>query len=312
MTTETRAEAKVRAAPLRGIEFYLRPRAEIRRRGLTRVTGWLGAVIMAVLLALAFFPDLIAPYDATERVARPLAKPNSENILGANDLGQDLFSELIAGTRVSLITGLIVAFNAVVVGVVVGLTSGYLGGWVDSLLMRITDLILVLPFLPLVILLSVYLGPSQRNIVLVLSLVFWAGPARLIRSSVLSMKADTYIEAARALGADPVRIMTSHLWSGVRPLALVQIVLVASASILAESSLSFLGLGDPSGKSWGTMLYFARASGAFLSDAWQWWVLPTGLMITITVLSLGMIGYSLEQRIALRSPSAPFGSGGSR
>ena len=92
--------------------------------------------------------------------------------------------------------------------------------------------------------------------------------------------------------------MASHLWSGVRPLALVQIVLIASASILAESSLSFLGLGNPSGKSWGTMLYFARASGAFLSDAWKWWVLPTGLMITITVLSLGMIGYSLEQRIA--------------
>ncbi|HXQ32752.1 MAG TPA: hypothetical protein VN843_01900, partial [Anaerolineales bacterium] len=89
-----------------------------------------------------------------------------------------------------------------------------------------------------------------------------------------------------------------HLWSGVRPLVLAQVVLVASASILAESSLSFLGLGDPSGKSWGTMLYFARASGAFLSDAWKWWVLPTGLMITLTVLSLGLIGYSLEQRIS--------------
>jgi ABC-type dipeptide/oligopeptide/nickel transport system permease subunit len=89
--------------------------------------------------------------------------------------------------------------------------------------------------------------------------------------------------------------MAGHLWPGVKTLALVQIVLVASASILAESSLSFLGLGDPSGKSWGSMLYFARASGAFLSDAWKWWVLPTGLMITLTVLSLALIGYSLEQ-----------------
>ena len=268
-----------------------------QRRGLIRITGWVGACVLTLLLALAFFPNSIAPFDATKRVALPLQKPNDENILGTNDIGQDLFSELIAGTRASLLTGLIVAFISIIVGTIIGLVSGYLGGWVDSLLMRLTDLILVLPFLPLVILIAVYLGPSHRNVILVLSIFFWAGPARLIRSQVLTMRSETYIEAARALGANPLHIMSSHLWSGVRPLTLVQIVLVASASILAESSLSFLGLGDPSGKSWGTMLYFARASGAFLGDAWKWWVLPTGLMITLTVLSLGLIGYSLEQGI---------------
>ena len=127
----------------------------------------------------------------------------------------------------------------------------------------------------------------------------------LLRVERSSMQVDTLdavvamdeATAARALGANPLQIMAGHLWSSVRPLALVQVVLVASASILAESSLSFLGLGDPSGKSWGMMLYFARASGAFLSEAWKWWVLPTGLMITLTVLSLGLIGYSLEQRV---------------
>jgi ABC-type dipeptide/oligopeptide/nickel transport system permease subunit len=248
------------------------------------------------MFTFAFFPDRVAPYDPTKTVALPLQKPGKVNILGTNDLGQDLFSELIAGTRASLLTGVIVSLITVFIGAVVGLTSGYLGGWIDSLLMRITDLILVLPFLPLVILISVYLGPSQRNIILVLSIFFWAGPARLIRARVLSTRSDTYIEAARALGANPLQIMAGHLWSSVRPLALVQIVLVASASILAESSLSFLGLGDPSGKSWGTMLYFARASGAFLSEAWKWWVLPTGLMITLTVLGLGLISYSLEQK----------------
>lgn len=264
---------------------------------LARVVGWAGSFVLALLLVFAFFPDSVAPYDSTERVALPLQKPGQDNILGTNDLGQDLFSELIAGTRASLLTGIVVALLAVSIGAIVGLVSGYLSGWIDSLLMRITDLILVLPFLPLVILISVYLGPSQRNIVLVLAIFFWAGPARLIRASVLSSRSDTYIEAARALGANPLQIMAGHLWSSVRPLALVQVVLVASASILAESSLSFLGLGDPSGKSWGTMLYFARASGAFLSDAWKWWVLPTGLMITLAVLSLGLIGYSLEQRM---------------
>lgn len=266
-------------------------------RKLIRLTSGLGIFLLTLLLALAVFPSLFAPFDATERVALPLQKPNNENILGTNDIGQDLFSELIAGTRASLFTGLIVAFISILFGTIIGLVSGYLGGWADSLLMRFTDLILVLPFLPLVILIAVYLGPSQRNVILVLAVFFWAGPARLIRSQVLSMKSEPYIEAARALGANPIRIMRRHLWSGVQPLVLVQIVLVASASILAESSLSFLGLGDPSAKSWGSMLYFARASGAFLGDAWKWWVLPTGLMITLTVLSLGLIGYSLEQRI---------------
>jgi ABC-type dipeptide/oligopeptide/nickel transport system permease subunit len=264
-------------------------------RRLTRLAGWTGSLVFTIMLLLALFPYTFAPFDSKERVALPLQKPNEQTILGTNDLGQDLFSELIAGTRASLSTGLIVSFIAVFVSVVIGLTSGYLGGWIDSLLMRITDLILVLPFLPLVILLSVYLGPSQKNIILVLSIFFWAAPARLIRAQVLSLRTATYIEAARALGASSFQIMFGHLWSGVRPLALVQIVLIASASILAESSLSFLGLGDPSGKSWGTMLYFARASGAFLSDAWKWWVLPTGLMITFTVLSLALIGYSLEK-----------------
>jgi peptide/nickel transport system permease protein len=264
---------------------------------LARFSGWIGAFVLILMLAFAFFPTVIAPYDSTKTVALPLQKPGRENILGTNDLGQDLFSELIAGTRASLLTGVIVSLIAVFIGAIVGLASGYLGGWVDSLLMRLTDLILVLPFLPLVILISVYLGPSQRNIIIVLSVFFWAGPARLIRARVLSTRLDTYIEAARALGANPLEIMAGHLWSSVRPLAFVQVVLVASASILAESSLSFLGLGDPSGKSWGTMLYFARASGAFLSDAWKWWVVPTGLMITLTVLSLGLIGYSLEQRM---------------
>ena len=293
MTTQIRMEA----TPL---PLSPTPQASASKRStirLARVVGWAGSFVLVLMLVFAFFPNAVAPYDSTERVALPLQRPGAENILGTNDLGQDLFSELIAGTRASLFTGLIVAMISVFVGTIVGLVSGYLGGWIDSVLMRITDLILVLPFLPLVILISVYLGPSQRNIIIVLAIFFWAGPARLIRARVLSTRFDTYIEAARALGANPLQIMVGHLWSSVRPLALVQVVLVASASILAESSLSFLGLGDPSGKSWGTMLYFARASGAFLSDAWQWWVLPTGLMITLTVLSLGLIGYSLEQRM---------------
>jgi ABC-type dipeptide/oligopeptide/nickel transport system permease subunit len=266
-------------------------------RRLAQISGWIGAATLSLLLVLAIIPDALSPYNPTERVAAPLQKPSAKFVLGTNDLGQDLFSELIAGTRASLFTGLLVSFVAVFTGVWVGLLSGYLGGWIDALLMRCTDLILVLPFLPLVILISVYVGSSQRNVIVVLALFFWAGPARLIRARVLGLRGETYVEAARALGASPIQIMRNHLWSGVKALTLAQVVLVASASILAESSLSFLGLGDPSAKSWGSMLYFARASGAFLGEAWRWWVVPAGLMITLTVLSLGLIGYSLEYGI---------------
>ena len=261
--------------------------------------GWfaplLGWVMLIGLATLAVTPSTFAPYDPTRIAARPLSTPSPEHWLGTNDIGQDLFSELIWGTRISLSTGLVVSVLAVSVGAAVGIVSGYFGGW-GAVLMRVADLVLVLPFLPLVILLSAYLGPSQRNVVLVLALVSWAGPARLVRAQVLTLLHEPYVEAARALGSSHWRMMAKHIWPGVRLITLAQFVLVASVSILAEASLSFLGLGDPSAKSWGTMLYFARASGAFLGPSWQWWVLPTGVMIALSVLSLVLISVGLEGR----------------
>lgn len=259
--------------------------------------GAIGVTILAVLIFLALFPDFVAPYDPAELVGRPLQHPNDQFVLGTNDIGQDLLSELIWGTRISLSTGLIVATLSVSIGTVIGLIAGYTSGVVSAALMRLVDLALVIPFLPLVILLSAYLGPSFRNVIIVLTLVSWAAPARLIRSRVLTVLNEPYVEAARALGCSRRRILVKHVWPGARTIALVQLVLVAGASILAEASLSFLGLGDPSAKSWGAMLYFARASGAFLGSAWKWWVLPTGIMITLAILSLVLIGYALEEKL---------------
>jgi peptide/nickel transport system permease protein len=226
-----------------------------------------------------------------------MERPSEHFWLGTNDIGQDLFSELIWGTRASLLTGLTVATLAVGLGTLAGLIGGYRSGLSGVLLFRLADLSLALPFLPLVILLSAYLGPSRANVILVLALASWAGPARLVRSRVLTILGEPYIEAAHAIGCHARRILWTHIWPGVRAIAAVQFVLVANSSILAEASLSFLGLGDPSAKSWGAMLYFARASGAFIGRSWQWWVVPTGLMITLTVLSLALISYALEQRM---------------
>jgi peptide/nickel transport system permease protein len=257
--------------------------------------GGLACGLVLVLLFLALFPQTIAPYDPTERVAAPLARPSAEHLLGANDIGQDLFSELIWGTRASLTIGLLVGALAVGIGVLVGLGAGFGSSIGTVLLLRLIDLMLALPYLPLAILLSAYLGASQRNVILVLALVSWAGPARVIRAQVLTLRSESYIEAARALGCSGRRILWRHIWPGVRALAMVQFILIASSAIVAESSLSFLGLGDPSAKSWGTMLYFARASGAFLGRSWLWWVLPTGIMLSISILSLTLVGYWLEK-----------------
>lgn len=267
-----------------------------RRPPLNRVAGRLGLLILAGLLLLALFPQLFAPYDATLRVGRPLQPPGDGFLLGTNDIGQDLFSELLWGVRVSLLTGLTVAFLSVLIGTSIGLVTGYFTGlWSDSLL-YLAGLAQVLPFLPLVILISAYLGPSQRNVILVLVLFLWAVPARLVHSRVLSISGEAYIESARALGSGDWRILRVHIWPGVRDLAFVQLVLVAGVAILAEASLSFLGLGNPIVKSWGGMLYFARASGAFLNDSWRWWVLPPGMMISLTVIALMLIAFSLERR----------------
>ena len=265
-------------------------------RHFSNLAGWIGVALLAILSALAVWPGAFAPYDPSKPIGKPLEPPSDRFALGTNDIGQDLFSELIWGTRNTLVTGLAVGCLAVAIGVTAGLVSGYTSGALQVLVMGAADLMLALPFLPLVILLAAYLEPGQANVVLVLVLVSWAGPARLIRSQTLTLLNEPYIEAAQALGCSRRRVLWAHIWPGVRSIALAQLVLVASAAILAEASLSFLGLGNPSAKSWGTMLYFARASGAFLGEAWQWWVLPAGLMITLTVLSLVLIGFAIEQR----------------
>ena len=272
-------------------------RSNLNPLSLDRLALFLGLFLLAFLGALALFPGFFAPYDPSDLVGRPLLPPSPEFRLGTNDIGQDLLSELIWGTRISLSVGLAVGIFSVGAGALAGIFAGYVGGWRGGVLMRLVDLTLALPFLPLVILLSAYLGPGQRNVILILALVSWAGPARLVRARVLAVKNAPYYEGARAIGGSPAWIMRTYVWPGVRNIAIVQAVLVAGISILAEASLSFLGLGDTTAKSWGTMLYFARASGAFLGESWKWWVMPAGIMISLSVLSLVLIGFGLEGRL---------------
>lgn len=257
--------------------------------------GMLGLGIMIIFLVIAIAAPVIAPYDPNDRIGSPFMKPSGDFLLGTNDVGQDIFSELIYGTRISLLIGVIAALISIGIGCLVGIVAGYYGGKVDSILMRIVDLVLVIPFLPLMILLAAFVGPSFWNIILVISVLTWASPARVIRSQVLTLKTKGYVEAAKSIGANIRTILFRHILPGVIPIALSQFVMAASHSILIEASLSFLGLGDPFSKSWGTILYYAQARGAFLTDAWIWWILPPGLMITTLVIGFAFTGYSLEE-----------------
>ncbi len=265
-----------------------------RRHGLG-VIGWIGVALLVALTGTAVFAPMLSPHNPEETTGDPFAAPSRAHPLGTNDIGQDILSELIYGARISLTIGFLAAGIAVGIGTAVGIIAGFAGGWVDAVLMRAVDLVLVIPFLPLMILLAAYLGPSYWNIIIVIGVLVWARPARVIRSQVLSVKSLDYVEAALALGSRAGRVMARHILPAVMPLALAQFILAASNAILIEASLSFLGLGDPTAKSWGAVLYYAQVRNAFLSGAWVWWVLPPGLLITAATLGFAFTGFALEE-----------------
>lgn len=257
-------------------------------------TGIIGLALVTIPLIMALFPQHIAPYDPYRRVAKPFQPPSWRHPLGTNDIGQDILSELIYGARISLFVGIIAALSTVTLGTFVGLVAGYLGGLIDEVLMAITDTVLLIPLLPLMILLSAIMGRGYINIITVITIFMWPGVARYVRAQVTSLKAQPYIEAARAVGAGVGRILLKHLLPQLAPTLAALVMLRIGASMIAEAALSFLGLGDPTQKSWGTMIYWARRSGAVTSGAW-WWITMPGLMITATVLGFTQLGYALEE-----------------
>lgn len=294
LSTQTPAANPV-PQPVRPLLAPARKNA-VRRFTSTHAAAWIGTLLIVGLVLTAIFAPWIAPFDATERVARPFQVPSAAHLLGTNDIGQDIFSELVFGTRISLAVGVLAAFIAIVIGTTVGLVAGYFER-AGSVLMRVVDMILVLPFLPLLILLAAYLGRSLTNTILVIGLLSWASTARVIRSQVMVCARHDYVSAAHCIGARHWHIIVRHLLPHVMLLAVGQFVEATSAAILLEASLSFLGLGDPLQKSWGTILYWAQVRGAFLTPAWLWWVLPPGLMIVAASLGFALVGFALEQKL---------------
>jgi peptide/nickel transport system permease protein len=253
-----------------------------------------GLALFAAFVLGAVLAPLLAPHDPWAHF-EPFLSPTVTHLLGTDDVGRDILSELITGARVSLAVGLLSGLLAVSLGVLVGLLAGFQRGRLDEALMGLTDVVLVIPALPLVILVSVYLGPGLWHTILIIGLVFWPSTARVIRSQVLSVRQSGYVEAARALGAGDAWLMRRHVLPNVLPLVLAKLVLTIAAAMLMEASLSFLGLGDPMAKSWGMMLHYAFARGGFINEMW-WWYLPPGLCIGLCIFALTLISFSIEER----------------
>ena len=259
--------------------------------------GMAGLAILTVFVVLALFADVLVPearLSVTEPPGAPLEPPSSQFWLGTDELGRSVLDLVIQGSQISLLVGFLATAISMVIGALVGISAGYFGGGIGALLMRFTDWFLVIPFLPLAIVLGAILGRSLFVIALVIGLVTWAGTARVVRAQVLALKERPYVERARALGASNRQIIARHILPNVFPLIFANTILVVAVAILTETTLSFLGLGDPFRVSWGSILESAYAEGAISLGAW-WYLVPPGVCVVLVVLGFTMCGYAFDE-----------------
>ena len=273
--------------------------ATAQRRALRRLTrrggAMFGFVIVAFFVVLALFAPWLAPYDpvATSWSAVRQA-PGAAYLFGADELGRDVLSRIVWGTRASLLAGVVSVCISVAFGVPIGMLAGYLGGWADALISRLTDAMLACPFLILAIALAAFLGPSLTNAMIAIGVSATPVFIRLTRAQVLSAKSEDYVEAARALGNPHLRIALRHIFPNIVAPLIVQATLAIAAAVIAEASLSFLGLGQqPPAPSWGSMLNTARN----YVDQAPWMAIWPGLSIFLLVLSFNLLGDGLRDAL---------------
>ncbi|MBI4667115.1 MAG: ABC transporter permease [Nitrospinae bacterium] len=262
------------------------------RRNKLAVAG--GAIVLS-LFVVAIFAGIIAPYDPSViDTARILAPPSSDHILGADDLGRDVFSRMVYGSRISLTVGFVAVGLATTIGVIIGAIAGYFGGWVDNGLMRLVDIMLTIPTFFLILAVIAFLPPSIYTIMVVIGVTGWMGVARLVRAEFLALKRRDFVMAARALGVGDAGIIFRHILPNAMSPVLVSATLDVAGAILTESALSFLGIGvQPPTPSWGNILTLGKDNIEF---AWWLSVFP-GLAILITVLGYNLLGEGIRDAL---------------
>lgn len=259
--------------------------------------GLVGAILLLVVIAASLLAPVIEPLinlDVTHVITTPQnAPPSGSHILGTDPLGRDILGMLLWGSRVSLLVGFAATAVSMIIGTVAGMAAGHFTGSLQAVIMRIIDFFLVIPGLVLAIVLSAVLSAGVWTIIVAIGVTSWAGTARIVRSQTLTIEARSYIERAKALGAGDGHILGKHVLPAVLPLVLANTTLTVGSAIIAEATLSFLGLGDPNGISWGTMLKSALDTGAASAGFW-WFVIPPGIAIVVVVLCFTLVGRALE------------------
>jgi len=254
-----------------------------------------GLVLVALAVAVAVCAPLLTSHDPRAISGKALEQPSARHWLGTDVPGRDIFAQLVYGARASLIAGVVAASLAIAGAVLIGVLPALISGWADTLFNRAVVFMLALPGLPLLVLIASLAGNRASALILVIGFLGVAPNARILRSQALTLRNRGFIAASRGFGGGPLYVLRRHLVPGLGPLILVSFVNWASVAVGLEAGLTFLGLGDPSGISWGLMLHRALAQQSiYFSPMWIWWVLPAGLILTLTLLALTLVGVALE------------------
>ncbi len=271
----------------------------IRRR--PTLLSW-GIGLVSLVGIIVVVGPAIAPYTATEVAGPPLRPPTWQHLLGTNDIGQDLFSQIIIGARATVATAIAAAAIAVLVGVAIGAASALAGGRTDLLVTRALDVFLAVPVLPLLILVGALIGPSRVGEIAIIAAVGWPRVARIIRAPTLSLRGRGFLRAARGFGAGRAYVARRHVVPALAPIVVASFVNWAAVAVGLQAGLAFLGLSDPGDVTWGSILNRATShEGIYFGSAWLWWIVPAGLAITIAVIGLALVGVGLEGRLMPRA-----------
>ena len=273
-----------------GIIFPVWLRSILRNR-----KAAVGVTILTTFVLVAIFAQTIAPTNPMRMVGRPHEAPSAEHLLGTTRQGQDVFTQLVHGTSTSLSVGFVTGTVVMIIAIIMGLTAGYLGGWADELLSLITNVALILPSLPLIIVVSRWIErPGPETIVLVLSLISWAYGARVLRSQTLVLRNADFVAAAKVVGEPTWRIVLFEILPNMTSLVVSSWIGAVLYAVLTEAALEFIGLGNPNMVTWGTMLFWAQNNAALLTRAW-WTFIPPGVCIAMVGFSLTLINYGIDE-----------------
>jgi peptide/nickel transport system permease protein len=272
-----------------------------------RPAAVIGTTTLGVIILMAVLAPWIAPYGLHEQVGPPFGAPSWQHLLGLDDGGIDMVTNLMWATRTSLVVGFAATFVSMVIGGTIGVVSGYAGGGTDTVLMRITDYFLVIPDVPLMIVVAAIWGPSLFHIIIVIGILLWTSTARVIRAQVKSVRERVYVKRARALGARHTRVVMRHIVPQIAPLLVANTVLTVAVAVFDETALSFLGLGDPNQVSLGKLIENAFNRAAISAGAW-WAIVPPGVLVALIILACSLIGGSLEDALNPRLRVAHLGA----